>query len=348
MRCKYIIGLAMFAEGEDNDEIEANVTSLAKKYGARPETTFYEVRAAKSATPAAQLQEIAAAIQAAPGSVGIYLLCHGGAETMKPSAEKLAAWVARYVFDVGIPLNKINLAACKSAGGKFHQGTFAKSSVHIFCAELQRLAGQGVLPDGLAVCAYNVNITTFDPEAPIFLHKYHKVPREGFDEKVGPVHSATMTYSGRELTQLTITHPSVTAGGAALTQALSGALAESEAAAWQAVKGGFGKAGQHPSFVAAALAAAPLKEAHIQKYEAQVVKQLVQRVNGAPDPALRSAMERYVQEKIVLVYNATTSQFSVGSLASYTDNAILRDLVSAIEVTSLREHRPSLKLSFHA
>jgi hypothetical protein len=271
---------------------------------------------------------------------------------MKPEADKLGTFVVKHMMKKGIVPNKINLAACKSAGGKVHQGTFELSNATKFCKALLATAGteQVALAEPLAVCAYNVDITTYDPVAPIFQHKYRDVPRgPGLDTK--PVRSAVMTYSGHLLTNLEQTHPVLEGSVAqALTTSLTNIRAEAEAFAWGKVKSSIKGAKDYGSLADAKGAGVDVSENQLKQYEtkmSQEISRLLKSLTG-DHPELRVAIETYIKNKVVLVYSATNQTFSVGSVANYTNNTLLRDLVTVVESTSLRADCPRVKLTFNA
>ncbi|WP_213302387.1 hypothetical protein [Paraburkholderia sacchari] len=351
MKCKYIIVVAHIGQGDDDSEILANMRSLITKYGAQQGTRCFEIyHTAGTPFDADELGVIGEQIALSQGTVGIYFLCHGAAQQMKPDPDLLAELVYAFFFKGGIPLNKINLAACKGAGGKFHQPTFEKSSAWKFCKTLETLADSEKfkLPNALAVCAYNVNITTFDPSADIFRQKkYANTKLVGFDQKEGDVHSAIMTYSGNDVAKLEVTHPPVQAHGALLANALNVVVASCNETAWTKCKGAFGEVGKKYNSLAEANGdGAQIQAAKLSQYGAQFNKAMVHALNGfTGDKQLMNAIESYVQNKIVLVFRPATGRFEVGSIADYTDNGVLRDLVTAVESSSMFDRSPRVKLN---
>ena len=86
----------------------------------------------------------------------------GGRVCSSHTKDVVPSVLAQALFDqmisVGADVRKINIACCKAAMGE--------GPMQLFCKELVKCQKEGVkLPDGLMVCGFNVNVTTFDSES---------------------------------------------------------------------------------------------------------------------------------------------------------------------------------------
>jgi hypothetical protein len=91
------------------------------------------------------------------GSVGVYILSH--TKDVVPST--LAKTLFEQLFMTGAEVRKISIACCRGSDEKMKP----------FCAELVKCQTEEVkLPQGLLVCGFAVNVTTFDNTSP-FIEK---------------------------------------------------------------------------------------------------------------------------------------------------------------------------------
>lgn len=142
MRCNVIV-IINLSTNDSKEEIDENRKSLKRKYEARGQKCE-EVDFPSGKIPNLKGQ----------GTVGVYVLSH--TKDVVPSV--LAQALFDQMISVGADVRKINIACCKAAMGE--------GPMQLFCKELVKCQKEGVkLPDGLMVCGFNVNVTTFDSES---------------------------------------------------------------------------------------------------------------------------------------------------------------------------------------
>ena len=137
MKCDVIV-LYNLSTMDSKRELEENRQSLKRKYEGRGTRCVLVDSAADIPSLADE------------GVVGIYVLSH--TKDVKPSV--LASELFAGLFAKGAKVNKINIACCRGANDNL------MSSV---CSELVKCETDTIkLPDGLMVCAFTVNVTTFE------------------------------------------------------------------------------------------------------------------------------------------------------------------------------------------
>lgn len=142
MRCKVIV-IINLSTNDSREELEENRRSLKRKYEAR-EQTCIEVD-----FPSGKIPDLKG-----EGTVGVYVLSH--TKDVVPSV--LAERLFDELIKLGADVRKINIACCRAASGE--------GPMKPFCTELVKCQTNEIkLPNGLMVCGFNVNVTTFDNES---------------------------------------------------------------------------------------------------------------------------------------------------------------------------------------
>jgi hypothetical protein len=140
MQCQNIV-LLNLSTNDSVKELDENRKSLKSKYDGRGqkciEVNYWSGKIEK--------------LDKTSGTVGVYVLSHS--KDVNPPT--LAKRLFDELFAVGVDVRKINIACCRASEG---QGPMQK-----FCEELQKCqTADTKLPQGLMVCGFNVNVTTFD------------------------------------------------------------------------------------------------------------------------------------------------------------------------------------------
>lgn len=137
MKCDVIV-LYNLSTLDSKTELEENRKSLQRKYTERG------IRC-ELVDSAAEIPALADA-----GSVGVYVLSH--TKDVKPSV--LASELFTGLFAKGAKVSKINIACCRGANDNL---------MSMVCSELVKCQNAtNELPVGLLVCAFTVNVTTFE------------------------------------------------------------------------------------------------------------------------------------------------------------------------------------------
>lgn len=347
MQCRFIVCLAFYTHQDDKAEIKANAESLRRKYGGRPlpggskqDFRLIEIAEGQEADAMARIKEGCKEIPREERNVGLYLLCHGGATEMHPKADKLATLVHLIVRDLGIGFRKISLAACRSAGQKLKTEAFQASPAHLFCKTLEGLLQQDErsrpLLDGVQAAAWQVCITTFDDASGYWKDGGWK-SKKTTELKVGPglqgIRSAVMSFPEPTL-ELSSTHPSMK------TDSAKRALAEVKQVigeCWMAKRNEYGCSNYRTH--QEAIDAKALKDVHLGMFVKQVNKRL------GETKQVTAAMASYAKIKIVMRYDAKQNRWAIGSLADYTDNQDLSQLMRLTYFLS-EDLRDGLAISF--
>ncbi len=385
MRRRHIIAIGHM-RGNGDREIVENVASLSKRYGngtyKGAKCSYHPVhldvpfgKATERAPTDKQrdeLDDVVANIVKDGGDVGLYILCHGSADSMEPTPEMAAKEVLNLIRR-GVCPDKINLGACNSAGGlkikKSNSGTkttavnqdaFQGSSAHRFCNALLTLVGkeEGInLPNNLKVCAYNVSVTTFDREAETWKGSekvegyFKKWPNTVEDTKNAEEgHNVSFDYGwGGKIKNASPMRPKAITGGNVqdtLEMLLTHRYKEAQGNAWQETKGQFGAVLNDYETYEAAKLAGELSEGIETHYRRGEVKQL-RGVCALDNPEVAMAMTQYIKDKIVLCYEPNQKTFRVGSLSEYSDTVEIKGLITTVETIGLGSASPNIALHFH-
>ena len=143
MRCETIV-LINLSTRDSQEELEENRKSLKRKYETRKQKCI-EVN-----WPSDKIQSLVNS-----GTVGVYVLSH--TKDVVPSV--LAGLIFNQMISAGANVRKISISCCKAAMGK-------NGPMMEFCMELAKCQTDKILlPVGLMVCGFNINITTFDSKS---------------------------------------------------------------------------------------------------------------------------------------------------------------------------------------
>lgn len=143
MRCEVIV-LINLSTNDSKVELDENRKSLLRKYEARGQTCHLVD------FPSGRIPKLNG-----KGTVGVYVLSH--------TKDVVASELARQLFDqliaIGADVRKISIACYRAASGE--------GPMKPFCMELLKCQTDKVkLPQGLMICGFTVNVTTFDNESP--------------------------------------------------------------------------------------------------------------------------------------------------------------------------------------
>jgi hypothetical protein len=246
-------------------------------------------------------------------TIGLYLLAHGNHENTDPPLKDLVPVVAGFIMGCNFKFRKINLMACAAAGLSPSVDLVNKTVLGTFCELLKKqMVHETARLDGLAVCGYQAVTATYDPDTEYYRKKYNennnKVISDGTDWSADKGKVRTLIKEIRkDHFNWRTTHP-MTIDMKKYDTLYDGIKGDAETNY---------KGNDKPKI------GDKLKNAQISF-----------RFRTLADEALKDTqlkqMWQYMQTKRVLVCESKTNVFRKGSLADYTENGTIRDLVTLV------------------
>lgn len=303
MRCHAVIAITV-RYGTGNEELNAGADALRMRYTARM-VNEQPVEFINIIADAHDYQSVVAGslqLNEKPlkdvvengGRVGLYWCVHGNVQETKPPISDLAATTATIINQFQLPLHKINVSACFSAGtgakkGKFPIDDVRTSMLSEFCRQLAKACKPEAI-DGLMVAGYRALIVM-----------YHS-PDQGLDLGANAYFKKMKT-----TTVLQGAHNTYQGGDGALSPTHPYAPASHDV-------------------TAAGELAQQLRDAKTDKLRVR----LIEKNKNTPAMKLLNELELYILSKLVLRFNATTRQWTFTTIAEYSENPNVKQMVTAI------------------
>jgi hypothetical protein len=226
------------------------------------------------------------------GNVGMYLLLHANTDDTAPSASVLGQVISEFI-NRGAKFRKINLTGCRGAGDRYQSDAIQKSAMYRLCQQLLINVSTDMRSNmiGLMVSGYTGISCTYNPKS-----NYSK------------------TAFGNDF------------------------VAESNMLNWN------GEKEERPWTIFRRNEKGPYEPTHVtERYDIEAIKSDcdAEKKNGGNNPKrlkananrlfnkhkILKSFKDYIETKVVLVYNLGINGFQQGSLAEYTDNENIKELV---------------------
>jgi len=313
MKCDAVIAVTV-QYGHGNEELVAAWTALEEKYRTKQTVTgvpvhFINVLGDKGKYADTLYLRVKSEMETldgilkAEGKIGLYWGVHGNSTTTDPSAKELAD-VTAMLYKMGLKFAKISISACNSAGGKemgeFKNTDVTDSATLAFCRELSGILPDATVLDGVMVAGYRAAVVMYDAQNVTDQHYFKDLKKDTRNTFSPGITGIQNTFlDGKKYVE---THPRLTAQQSATLR----------------------------QDVTAYRTALTLAKTPKQKQKAGVPYQdQLRRYNQ---------VEQYILKKLVFEYNAQTGQWSLGSIARFTDNADIRAMITEIEPVMGTEH----------
>ena len=306
MKCDAVIAVTV-QYGHGNEELLAAWMALDEKYKAKQtdagiavhfinvfadKGTYAEVLRSRIDSEMVTLDEI---LQRG-GKIGLYWGVHGNSTNTDPPAKELAG-VTAMLYKMGLRFAKISMSACNSAGGKEH-GSFKNTDVTdsatvSYCRELSAILPNPSVLDGVMVAGYRAAVVMYDAQNVSGAPYFDTLKKDTKNTFSPGITGVQNTFlDGKKYVE---THPRLTAQE---SQTLRQDLAAYRTALAQAKT-------------------EKLKQKAGVPYQNQL--------------RLYNQIEQYILKKLVFEYEAQTGQWTLGSIARFTDNANLHAMITQIE-----------------
>jgi hypothetical protein len=318
MKCDAVIAVTV-QYGHGNEELLAAWMALEEKYRTKQTATgvpvhFINVLGDKGTyedTLSLRIQSEMVKLDGilkAGGKIGLYWGVHGNSTTTDPSAKDLAG-VTAMLYKMGLAFAKISISACNSAGakemGKFTDTDVTDSATVAFCRELSSSLPDPTVLDGVMVAGYRAAVVMYDAENVTGQHYFKGLKSDANNTFSPGITRVQNTFvDGKKYVE---THPRLTEQQSAT---LRQDLTEHRAA---------------------------LGQANTPKKKKNVSTPYQDRLR------IYNQIEQYILKKLVFEYQAQTGQWTLGSIARFTDNADIRAMITEVEPL-LGNDRPQYRI----
>jgi hypothetical protein len=334
MKCKHIILVSFYTnDTKQNNEITDSREAYSKKYEATSTIARVNCTIQTEGWEKKALDDLKAVRESInskdePTNVGMYLLLHADTKDTEPEAVKLAELVSNIIND-GLILRKINITGCFGAGGAYTSDIVQKSALTRFCSKLAERVKDDKRANmkKLAVCGYQGVVATYEPGCNYCMSKFKPIDNTyksdwsgGEREGVGLIRTIIAREGGKTWMPTHLTKKTD-------INAIEGIPKTVQETAWKQAKLGDDKQ-------------RVLKDQEKGKLNKKLKTAAYKAIN---DNDILVSLSKYIQTKIVLVYDHASNKFKMGSLADYTDNETMRQMVVVTE--DLMEKRGSIRLT---